>query len=335
MGSFFIVILISTIVNKSEILPPFYFAARVICLIVLIDYCSKKGGLLYLLTLMKRLIGFYILITLFFQIFNQDYFGKTMSGNNFNFLAPDNDLGYWYVVFIMLVYITSYCKSYMTKKRELIFWGTVCFVSLCRAWAGAGLVGYTLFILILFLNRTRFVKLFTPLNALAFNIVISASIILLKIQYLFKWLIVDVLNKSLTISNRIYVWNATISNIMKKPYLGYGTNLFGKLSINFVPEFGRYYFSHNIFLEIMIQGGIIAFIIFILLYFYADKVFKEMNKIYDLKAVVAITIFSLLFMQSTEFCLYKPITNIPLILCFYFNNILHEIEMKKNLNIRG
>ena len=326
VGAFYLVILISTILNSGDVLAALTFAARMISFIILIQYYAKIHKLHCLFSSMKVMLGTYILITLFFQLVAQDIFGYTTSHNYINFLTSDNDLGYWYIPFILVVYLSNVRKSKRRQMRGLIFWSCVCLVSLIKAWSATCLIIYVACIIMLIFWKIRPIRWLTPLRSWVINLFLSVAIIFFQVQSAFEWLIVDVLHKSMTLSNRIYIWASSVNNILKKPILGYGTSSNGRMTINQVNIMGREmtYFSHNIFLEVVIQGGIIALILYFMMHFFAGRTLKRYPGTMKLKCFLNITLFALLLMQFSEFSLYAPFANLPLILCFFYRELCEE-----------
>ena len=267
-----------------------------------------------------------IIITLLFQLFNKYAFGLTTSHNTINFLAPDNHLGYYYIPFMLTVYLSDIGKAERYRMIDFCLWGAICVVSLIQAWAATCLSVFVLFLILFLLRRMKIYHLLTPLTALLANVGISILIIGLQIQKKFEWLIVNILQKDLTLSGRTYIWASAIENILKKPILGYGTTRGGRLSIqSYSIGLNTYtFFSHNVFLEVLVQGGIVATVFFILIYIGAYKSMSRTQGQTELKTVLNICVFSLLLMQFSEFAIYIPVANLPLILCLFYKKLLRE-----------
>lgn len=328
IGIFYIIILISTKLNNRDIFPALYYSAKNIAFIALIEYCARKRKLLKLISLMKRTMGIIILITLYFQIINPGFWGYTISHKCQNFLASDNFLGYYYIPFIVIVYLDSRNKGKRIQHYNLLFWVLICLISLVKAWGVTCLMIFIVFAVTLVLDKNHFFSMITPLRSFIINAGISWLVIIFRIQNLFEWLIVGILHKSMSLSNRTYVWRAAIANFLQKPILGYGTAKGGRLSINYAVEVNRTYFSHNMFLEVLIQGGIIALVSLIFVYAYANWRMKKCNE-KEIRAIIFLAIFSLLLMQFSEFALYIPFANLPLILCFFNNELQCELSKEK------
>lgn len=334
LGTFYITILISTIVNSGDVFIAICYAAKVICFMILINLYAQQHELSLLISTFKFVLGIEILVTLFFQVFDQDIFGFTPSHNHINFLTADNDLGYWYIPFTLIVYLSDMQKSRKYQMIDLLFWTVICFTSLVFAWSATCLSVYTLFVVcIFFFHKMRIFRLLTPFRSLLINAGISVLVIFFQLQNSFSWLIENVLHKDLTLSGRTLIWASTIQNILKKPLLGYGTTQGGRVNINRIAG-GVYYFSHNIFLEIIIQGGMIALLFYFIMYYFAGKELKHFPKT-DMMVYINLALFFVLLMQFTEFALYEPFANLPLILCFFYEGLIYYGSSKGfHLNLK-
>lgn len=322
IGIFYFMILASTVINSGDTFAALYYAARMICLVILIDLYAQRQGLRLLLSTFKLVLGIEILLTLFFQVVAQDIFGFTLSHNYINFLTADNDLGYWYLPFTLIVYLSDAQKSRKYQIIDLLFWIGICLTSLVFAWSATCMSIYVLFALCIIFYKIKIFQFLTPFRSVLINIGISILVIFFHIQDLFGWLIVDILHKNMTLSSRTLIWASAIQNILKKPIFGYGTMQGGRMSINRLS--GRiHFFSHNIFLEIVIQGGLVALFFYIIIYFFAGKTLKHFHKS-DVTILINLSLFFILLMQFTEFALYEPFANLPLILCFFYKELLRE-----------
>lgn len=334
IGAFFLQILFSTFVNNGEIFAAFLLAGKVLCFVIIINLYAKMNKLDVLLSSIKLLLSLYIFINLIFQFYQQDYFGFTEGGNFLNFLTSDNDLGYWYIPFILIVYLVDVKRSRRYQLMDFIIWTAVCFASLVKAWSANCMVIFAVFIFMICLKEIPFLKNFfnylSPIFSIVLNIGLSIAVIIFQIQYLFRGFIENILHKSITLTDRVIVWTHAIQNILNKPIIGYGTTANGRMRINWNPVYHVWNFSHNMFLEILIQGGIIAFAIYIYIYLSATLELKKYSKS-DLMLYINISIFSLLMMQFAECALYEPLANFPLILCFFYKDLMKQGYVKKNL----
>lgn len=109
-----------------------------------------------------------------------------------------------------------------------------------------------------------------------------------------SFIINELLHKNI-IKGRAYIWNITIKWIKKAPIIGYGwidSNIrYGM--------YGRVSHAHNQFLEFLFQGGIVLFIIYILLIGFVSYKLHATKELYS-SYVFMIILFGLYIMTIVE-----------------------------------
>ena len=95
-------------------------------------------------------------------------------------------------------------------------------------------------------------------------------------------------------TGRSLLWSNSIQLIKKSPIIGYGMKNIGYLSV-----WGGYFSSHNIILEMLLQGGIIALILWISSLLDCFSCLKKIdNKM--IKRILVSTIFVILIAFMME-----------------------------------
>ena len=84
-------------------------------------------------------------------------------------------------------------------------------------------------------------------------------IVLTQSSNLFVAFISGMLGRSATFTGRSSLWRIALDKIAKRPLIGYGYTA-GNIKI-----WGGMYSSHNMFLEIILQGGLISMLLFLLM----------------------------------------------------------------------
>lgn len=128
-----------------------------------------------------------------------------------------------------------------------------------------------------------------------------------------NFLISDILHKDVTLSGRTYLWRTVIEVLESKPLIGMGVqsslfdcSYFFEMSGNVIGCFVNH--PHNYFLNVGYHGGIIALLLFIILYY---LVTIKIERILDegLKRIV-ISSFAAFFVASLvdtlDFSLFYP-----------------------------
>lgn len=266
-------------------------------------------------------------------------FGRKLSSNYF-FLAEDNATMFW--TFPVLVVVWIYYFRF-NKTRKMLFWAitytiaTVCsYVYMNSAAAIITTVFVAFFVLILYRSLKHNKNGKIVLGAITFNRAILvgyiSSILLIFTDFisLFRNIIVEVFNKDLTLSSRIFIWQRALAHIQKSQWIGYG---------NENPEFTTAIIginhTHNLILEILYRGGIIGLILFSFALFYCGRVsLRSKGKI--LYIFLCGTLATFFLSLSVEFGFYRYPYVILLVLALHtelhdsaFDN-LHSIVTPPN-----
>ena len=86
--------------------------------------------------------------------------------------------------------------------------------------------------------------------------------VLYRLQDVFAFLIEGVLHKGLSFTGRTEIWDTAIDNILHSPALGYGLAQSGKV---YRLRKHKYYHAHNVFLEVLMEGGFCALLCFLMM----------------------------------------------------------------------
>ena len=172
--------------------------------------------------------------------------------------------------------------------------------------SGASMVVIALMLLLslpMFSNKTKF---FNSTNYFILNMVMFFGIVVFRMQELFRFLIVDILGKDLTLTGRTYIWDRAWYFIKKNPIFGYGVESYiyrgAKMNLPAVYPAGLH--AHDRYIETLYRGGVILLVvyIFILLFFVIGS---SKNKESEIAKVLTVGIFVYLTGMLTEFYKYS------------------------------
>lgn len=221
------------------------------------------------------------------------------SYNNNWFLGYDNTHIFWFVSAIAMGVVKK--KLIHNNNFQSILFVLLLLIisySVLFCFSANSVIGYI--IIIIYLLFFKFLKNKKYLNSKNYFIVTFLtffSIVIFRVQNVFSWLIVGILKKDLTFTNRTTVWDNAIKWIIKKPLLGSGIEsneiVISKLNgVHFVH-------AHDTYLDVLYKGGILSMIPFLLLIFFASKKLYE-YKDYNVIKVLSIILFSCLIMMIFE-----------------------------------
>ena len=166
--------------------------------------------------------------------------------------------------------------------------------------SSTGLLSMALFLLLFFLFHSKVKRIPKSINLLTTFVVIliaEIGIIFFSVQTYFANFITNVLNKSVTFTGRVAIWEKAWEMIKNSSILGYGY----LSSDSYAKIFGSVVATHphNYILYILCTGGIVLFAILVIGILYANKKLNEnMNSVYSKIAFCLLTSF--FFMGISE-----------------------------------
>jgi O-antigen ligase len=125
------------------------------------------------------------------------------------------------------------------------------------------------------------------------------GIVLIQIMFvrgnmIFSWIISLFFNKTLSYTGRDSLWNRAYEMISEKPIIGYG-----RIEGDYISIWGGLYSAHNFILELLLQGGGIALLIFIYMVIQTLKKLQR-NRLNKVTKVLWIALFITLIAMLME-----------------------------------
>lgn len=308
---FELVLIFASILNSSEVSTQINVAIKLISLTCLIDYGVKndtKNFINAFLLLLEILIYSNFISIL---IYPDGMYDTHLQSYNW-ILGYDNS----HIIYFITAFYISYINKMLNKNQNFrfILLTIISMLSVFIRFSATSIVGYSLILLFMIFNKTlKNTKIFNIYNYLITNLILFFAIVIFRVQNLFSYLIVNILHKDLTFTNRTGIWDRTIAYINKSILFGYGLepSTIRSTKNNFIYGIN----AHNFILEIMYQGGILALISFVAILISAcKKLYKYKNNM--VSKVVSFVIFVLFLMMITE---YYNIQFIFIVLVFAFN----------------
>lgn len=311
LSVYMLVLMSACVLNSKNPFPGFYYGGKLLCFVLINEYYLKKQSF-ELLNVSKKYMSVLICITTFFQYVKQNFFGVMESSGNFkNFFASDNELGYYYIAFIALCLILDMVDGKRISKYT-IFMTFVCSLSLYKADAGKSTVGIILILIyIAFIYGRRIEKVFSYWVIVGCYALSFVGIVGFNMQERFSTFIESYLHKDVTLTGRTYIWQSSIQNIKQSLWYGYGVSNGGRLHTS-TNLHGTLVSSHNMFLEVLLQVGIIGavfFILFLLVSLYQRTKGKDCKVRKYLSYVAVLLLCNFIYVHYNTinlygFCLY-------------------------------
>lgn len=269
------------------------------------------------------LINFYTIIK-----YPNGLYADTVYTNNW-FLKYDNFHIFFYFPTIALLIINNKNKN---KKYNLFDKLVIIAItySVYYCFSANTVVAYTLFIIyILFKKQIDKIKKFNSKNYFIVFLGIFLGIVILRMQNLFSWLIVDILGKNLTFTSRTLIWDRILELIKNKPIIGYGveTNIIMSMKLGNP----HYTHAHNTILDVIYKGGFVSIIPFIMLLIIPIKELYN-NKENSLSKTLSFIMLCILTMMNFEAREDKIGLYIILIICFNISVIIKNYNQESHLS---
>lgn len=271
---YYFIILISTIINKSDVKSIIYESVNSIIpfYILFSEEPNEKNKMINSAGNLLLFIGIINLITVIF--FPNGLYNQGME-RNYYFLGHSN-ISIRYLLPGVCFTIVSELYRYNRIKIKSIVFILLISLTLILTWPATAIMGFSIFIILMIvLNRFNiFAKTISPLKMFLFSVTSSYLIIFFNIQYYFGSFLTKVLHRDLTFTNRTEIWERAIKYISANPILGLGrtTELYRRDILKATS-------AHNQFLNILFEGGIVLLIYFIILtIFSSSNAYKCENK---------------------------------------------------------
>lgn len=176
------------------------------------------------------------------------------------FLGFYNNHTQYFLPALMIAFLYKYKTG---KKLRTYILTLAIFVSAVLVWSGGVLVAL-LGISIVYTFFKNWTKIFNYYNYWLLHLVFFISVILLKSQIIFKWLIDDMLGKWHSLEVRMELWDRYIEEfIPQKIIFGYGIE--DSIERKMKVEMKWACHAHNQLLEVLYQGGIINLVLFLII----------------------------------------------------------------------
>lgn len=293
-----------------------------VCMFIELGLKSKCKNMIYSLLLLFEVLVYCNFITLI--VYPDGMYISNGQGYTTNWLLGYDNL---HIVTILPAIVLSLLYSYIngekikfrTKLLLIIGIGSV-FIR----FSGTSVVAIFMLIFFILTRKSIFknTRIFNCFNYYLFHLTLFVAIVLLRVQDIFSWIIVDILGKSLTFTGRTNIWDTTIEHIKNNYIIGYGVE---KASTRVMKNLNQYAtHAHNHILEVLYKGGIPLLLVFsYLLLLVGKKLIMYKDTIISKTISFSILIFLTMMLVEARDTLNLYIL---LILGYYVNKIVEVIN---------
>lgn len=221
---FIFISILSCIFSEINVAKSMLFFLKLIVLLIFTEYVHERK---YTKVVLKQ-YGFLYLIYVLIAIFVNFKYPNLFILNEKNYLIG-NKFSVSYSAFMSIIFLNAVIEKSFYKKNKLrfyyiiifIFFIYICYLVDCNT-------GILCFILYLLINHLNINKLKSGKKVILIAI-LSSMLLLVLGRYILnlsfvKHFIVDILNRDLTLSGRVQIYDNMFQMILKKIFLGYGYN---------------------------------------------------------------------------------------------------------------
>lgn len=169
-------------------------------------------------------------------------------------------------------------NSYQKNKRltlSAVIKSGICIGEILVGGSGTGLATIIFIVIILAYQNVKKRNINSTLSLCVVPFIFFI-VVILRMQNLFSFFIEGILNKSLDLSNRTYIWDAALASFIQNPLIGTGVSESMAGSVDLRLEYTeRITFAHNAFLDILLIGGVVAMLFFILIILFTLRNYKK------------------------------------------------------------
>ncbi len=238
-----------------------------------------------------------IVLLLFFpQLFGDKYF-----------MGLENQIGYPLIIGLLFVWLNSIFNGEINTARA---YTVVFFTTIILIFSGSNIVGAMIIAAYLFFTplkkylQTHQLNLFAGIYAVVFSsVVLLASDAILKLPFI-KFIIQEILGKSLTLTHRTHIWAVAIPKIKDKLLLGHGIGdtgdlFFIDLHFHNRPSVTGNYSAHNQLIQGLYETGLLGLSMIVLLFIIADRLLQTQSNA-RISGIFRICLFAVAVMYMAE-----------------------------------
>ncbi len=237
------------------------------------------------------------------------------------FLGNDNTTTIMLVLGVLFIWIRS---IYFKNKLDFLSITSMIMVLLLyiKDWSVTAMIGasFLVFYLVFLYKRNKKAKIFNYRNYMILGLILFVLVVIFRIQYNFQDIIEKNLKKSVTFTGRTLIWDRCIEQISDNPILGLGVEEFEVRDKTL-----NIFHAHCTYLNILLEGGLLAFILFYNILFTAYSKIKK-NKVYEISNIISFGFLIYFIVGLVEVYQDSQMFYVFLAMTFYIDEITKQYD---------
>lgn len=255
---FYIFLLFTTTLNKGDLSSYVKELISFMTTYYVIKYGLEKNAKKFINIFSNYLLVLLIINTLSSIVFYPNAMFRD-NNNPIFFMGGDNTSVRLYIISILFCFMNKYIKLKKITIPIVSLLNLFIF-SIVRDLGGGKTCCIIMLLCILYLIYGTNIPRKIIKKIIEANILLFCLLVIVNKMSLFKFIIVDILHRNLSLTDRTVIWNITIEKIMSSLVIGYG--MIDGLSFQAMLPYITGINAHNTYLMILFNGGIILFIMF-------------------------------------------------------------------------
>ena len=303
-------LLFSTAMNDGNYWKLAVNCGTVISFCMITELLVKKNSRLYFKTVLDIYIPLSLINLLVILMFPNGIAKEDYYGNIYYLLDIRNGLPSLLIPLLIYAFVYSGISGRKFTGKVLFFTAVVS-ATILITWSATGVAGLVIFLLfVFFIYGKKSAVLFDSLNLSVIYVAAFLCIIVFRLQSAFSFIIEDLLHKSISFTGRTDIWDIAIMLIKRSPIIGYG--VYEGHGLIFIR--GQYYYAHNAVLEVLLQGGVLSLVFYLLIFVIAASVIYKYRRL-KASQILSFGIFTVMVMMLMEAYSNIWIFALPVIAC--------------------
>lgn len=184
------------------------------------------------------------------------------------FLGNKNRFMYFFIPCLAFTAMKHYIKFGKLKTSFYLLLCVIVVSALMSNSSTAAVSAVMFLVLIIMFGKRKIPKYINIFSAFILMTLLSVLFVLFNFQIMFNSVLQALFGKDATFSSRIRIWQESLGYILSKPILGSGYKVFDMITWTATQ-------AHNNYIDIMVVGGIVLFIVYCLIIFATEKKLRE------------------------------------------------------------
>ena len=329
IGIYEAILCFSTFANDGDLYTFSLSCMDIISFCMMIEMCVRRNAIWFIKQMLNVLTVLYIINLATLILFPAGYYVSIG-------IRSVNKLGNWFMgldntQISYILPLVCFWTLYATYKEYTLF-RKVLFIILFSlfmyiTWVASSVFALFVFTMLIIYEEIKSnQKIFNIKTYYIVHIIFFLAIIVFRVQDIFSYLIDDILQKDITFSGRLIIWDNAMNCIKQHPWFGWGHE---HIINNYIRIDASH--CHNYYLNVLYESGIIGMVAFLAILVIIIKPLMQCKSKYSF--IIATSLFAYMFIYQMEVFVNNSTTFFGIITMAYYAPLLAR-QVDKNGLVR-